>query len=309
MAQNLAEYLSERAAPEIGAAILALSNAAADVATRLARLNAGAEVESEAHAVFGARLAGTGVRFLASDLESGIAGMAPGGDLAIALCPFDGADASPGTLFSIYPAAAVGTASFLRPGTEQIAAGIFLYGPATTLALSTGKGTALFFLDRDSATYRCHTPELRLANRAREFAANAADYRDWEAPVQRFADDSLFNVDGPNAGAVQMRWTGSVVAEAQRILTRGGLYLAPRGPRGALRLVHHCHPIALLAEQAGGRATDGRERILGQSADTLDATSPLVFGAPDDVARVAAYHDLPDAEASPLFSRRGLFRL
>jgi fructose-1,6-bisphosphatase I len=314
MAPNLAEYLTSHAPCAVGAAVLGLSVAAAEIAARLSGHACGPALETEASNAFAARLATTGVRFLASHPQHDIAEIDTTGSLAIALCPLDGADieanAASGTLFSIYPAAPGGAAaSFLRPGTDQLAAGYVLYGPRTILALSTGQGMAMFSLAHDNGTYQCLSSDFRLSSGTIEFAANAADYRDWDPPVQRFVDDCLFSIEDRTVEELQMRWTGSLAADTQRILTHGGIYLAPRGTRAALRLIYHCHPIAMLIEQAGGQATNGQDRILDQSADALDISSPLVFGAPSAVARLAAYHDLPDAEASPLFSRRGLFRL
>jgi fructose-1,6-bisphosphatase I len=313
-APALKDYLAEHTTPETGAAILGLSAAAADIATRLAGFGSGPALEAEADAAIAARLAPVGVRFLASRRQGGVSQVNPNGSLAAAIEPLGPTaietDTPPGTLFSLYPAApGEPEASFLRPGTDQTAAGYILYGPRTTLALTTGQGTALFLLDRETGSFRCHTPEIRIPAGTAEFAANAAEYRHWERPIQRFIDDCLSGDEGPRARNFDMRWTGSLAAETQRILLRGGVYLAPRGAPAPLRLIHHCHPVALLIEQAGGRATDGLIRLLDQAAATLDTTSPLVFGSPGKVARVAAYHDLPDSEASPLFGQRGLFRL
>jgi fructose-1,6-bisphosphatase I len=275
MAPALVDYLTERTTPETGAVILGLSAAAAGMAIRLAGFGNPTAPEATA----------------AIDTNT-----------------------PPGSPFSIYPAAS-GTsqigdeASFLRPGTDQTAAGCVLYGPRTTLALTTGHGTALFVLDRAAATFRLGTANLEIPPGTAEFAANAADYRLWEPPVQRFVDDRLSGAEGPRAQNFDMRWTGSIAAELHRILIRGGIYLAPQGTPAPHPLVYHCHPVAMLIEQAGGRATDGRTRLLDTTAPTLDAPSPLVFGLPEKVDRVAAYHDMPDSEASPLFGRRGLFRL
>jgi len=296
-APTLRDYLAEYATSETGAAILGLCAAAQD---------------AEADAGLEARLAGLGIRYLASR-TGGISGVDPDAALAVAIDPPNAsaieANTATGALFSLYPTAAgAPEASFLRPGAEQIAAGCIVRGPRTTLALTTGHGAALFIVDPGTGAFRVHSPALRIPSGTAEFAANAADYRHWEPPVQRFIDDCLAGADGPRAQNFDMRWTGSLAAEAQRILTRGGVYLAPRGARAQLRLIHHCHPVAMLIEQAGGRATDGQTRLLDQTAAALDTPSPLVFGAAGKVARVAAYHDLTDSEAAPLFGRRGLFR-
>ena len=313
-APTLTDYLAGRTTPESGAVILGLSAAAAETATRLAGSASGPALEAEANAGLEARLGPLGVRFLASRPQDGISEIDPSAPLAVAIDPLDAtaieANTPPGTLFSLYPVASgAAAASFLRPGTDQTAAGYFLYGPRTTLALTTGQGTALFILDRGAGVFRCHTLEIRIPSGTTEFAANAADYRHWDSPVQHFIDDCLSGANGPGEQDFDMRWTGSLAAEAQRILTRGGVYLAPRGARAPLRLIHHCHPVAMLIEQAGGQATDGQARLLDQAAGGLDTTSALVFGSPAEVARVTAYHDLPDSEASPLFGQRGLFRL
>lgn len=110
-----------------------------------------------------------------------------------------------------------------------------------------------------------------------------------------------------------MRWVASLVAEAHRILTRGGVFLYPGDDRqgyerGRLWLPYECAPIAFLVTRAGGGATDGADPILNQTITTLHMRTPFVFGRAERVARVTAYHDLPDTEISALFGKRGLFR-
>ena len=110
-----------------------------------------------------------------------------------------------------------------------------------------------------------------------------------------------------------MRWIASLVAETHRILTRGGVFLYPRDDRkgyekGRLRLLYEGAPIAFLMAQAGGGATDGADSLLGQTVTSLHVRTPLIFGSADKVARVTAYHDLPEEETSALFGKRGLFR-
>jgi fructose-1,6-bisphosphatase I len=112
-----------------------------------------------------------------------------------------------------------------------------------------------------------------------------------------------------------MRWTGSLVGEALRILTRGGVYLDPADQRpeqreGRASLLFEARPIAFVMEQAGGKASTGRERILDRSVVSLDQTTPLIFGAAAKVDRILRLHASPEgrAERSPLFGRRGLFR-
>jgi len=309
MAPALADYLTERTAPETGAVILGLCAAAAGIATGLAGYG-----KLSMFQAFAAFATAPEVRAVSSLPDGTLSSVSEKGGLAVAIDPLGPPAAietntPPGTLFSIYPAdhTAPG-ANFLRPGIDQTAAACVLYGPRTTLALTTGDGTALFVLDREAATFRLHTPQLRIPADTAEFAANAADYRLWEPPVQRFIDDCLSGAEGPRGQNFDMRWTGSLSAEVHRILIRGGVYLAPEGSHAPHPLVHHGHPVAMLIEQAGGRATDGRTRLLDTTASALDATSALIFGVSEKVDRVAAYHDMPDNDVSPLFGRRGLFR-
>ena len=108
-----------------------------------------------------------------------------------------------------------------------------------------------------------------------------------------------------------MRWIASLVAEAHRILTRGGVFLYPRDgrpghERGRLRYLYECAPIAFLIEQAGGQATDGSDAILDRAPASLHERTPFVFGSAQNVALVSAYHDLPEAETSALFGTRGV---
>jgi len=104
-----------------------------------------------------------------------------------------------------------------------------------------------------------------------------------------------------------MRWVALLVAETHRILARGAVFLYPRDDRpdyknGRLRMVYECAPVAMLIEQAGGKATDGQDAIMAQTAPDLHARTPLVFGSADMVDRVATYHDLPENEVSALFA-------
>ena len=312
-APALKDYLAEHTTPEIGAVILGLYMNGPNTAAHLTYFEGPAALDSVTAETFESILATCGVRFLSTP-EGGITEIDADGGFAVALEPLSPpeprAGAIPGTLFSIYPVApGVPQASFLRPGTDQAVAGCILYCARTQLALTVGQGTHLFRCDYKAGGIRLHMPGLAIPAGTAEFSANAAEYRHWERPIQRFIDDCLSGDEGPREQNFDMRWTGSLAAEVLRILLCGGIYLAPLGTLSPLRLIHHCHPVAMLIEQAGGQATDGQTRLLDQAAAAPDTTSPLVFGSPGKVARVAAYHDLPDSEASPLFGQRGLFRL
>jgi fructose-1,6-bisphosphatase I len=158
---------------------------------------------------------------------------------------------------------------------------------------------------------------LRIPQEANEFAINASNRRHWDAPVRAFIDECLAGRDGPAERDFNMRWVASLVAEAHRILTRGGVFLYPSDARpgygdGRLRLVYEAHPMAFIMEQAGGAASTGRERILDLSAHSLHQRVPLIMGSSYEVQRVRELYadsQFVLSTTAPLFARRGFFRL
>jgi len=263
-------------------------------------------------------LAGAGIRWFASEEQEKAVELDPRGQLAIAIDPLDGSsnidtNVSIGTIFSIFPAGATAEASFLRPAREQIGGGYIIYGPRCAMMVSFGDGVQHYALDPDSDGFRLVTARQEMPEGAQEFAINASNYRHWPQPIRAYIDDCLAGSEGPRERNFNMRWIASLVAETHRILIRGGVFLYPADARkgyerGRLRMLYECAPIALLIEQAGGRATDGQTPILDQGARALHQRTPFVFGSADKVARIAAYHELPETEVSALFGHRGLFR-
>jgi fructose-1,6-bisphosphatase I len=256
-----------------------------------------------------------------SEEQANAVALDPAGSLLVAVDPLDGSsnidvNVSVGTIFSIFPSDAGSSApALLRPGSQQLAAGYFIYGPQTGLVVTSGNGVDLFVLDRDSGAFRLAKSGLAIPRQSAEFAVNASNYRHWHQPVRNYIDDCIAGTDGPIRRDHNMRWVASLIADAHRILWRGGVYLYPGDRRagyahGRLRLIYEASPIAMLVEQAGGMATDGIERILDKIPTSAHQRTPLVFGSSEDVARVATYHASPGhlRQSSPLFSNRGLFR-
>ena len=240
--------------------------------------------------------------------------------LVVVIDPLDGSsnietNLSVGTIFGILPMTGLAPeAVVLQPGRRYLAAGMVVYGPQTTLALTLGDGTALFTLDRRERVFVCTNPRVSIPQGRAEFAINASNYRHWDAAVRAYVDDCNAGVTGPRGRNFNTRWLASLVAEASRILNRGGVFLYPADRRpgyeqGRLRLVYEANPIAMLIEEAGGAATDGVRRIRDLVPHGLHQRVPLVFGAADKVERVAGYYAGPPStsERSPLFGQRGLF--
>lgn len=244
--------------------------------------------------------------------------------LALAVDPLDGSsnidtNMSIGTIFSILPVAAEadphGLASFLQPGSRQLAAGFFVYGPQLALAVTLGAGTDIFVYSPRLEMFVRAYESLMIPPTTQEFAINVSNYRHWDDGVRHYIDACQQGAAGPQGRDFNMRWLASMVADAYRILIRGGIYLYPGDARkgysnGRLRLVYEANPVAMLVEQAGGLATDFKNSILERTPVSLHEKVPLVFGSRHEVTEVARYQ--ADANLvglrSPLFGSRGLFR-
>jgi len=207
-------------------------------------------------------------------------------------------------------------ADFLQPGTEQVAAGFTLFGPATMLVLTTGNGVDGFTLDREIGAFVLTHPKLRIPLDCTGFSINASKGRFWEPPVRRYVDECLQGSSGPRGRDFNMRWAASLVADTFHILTRGGIYLYPADTRdtepGRVALLYGGNPIAFLIEQAGGKATTGHERVLDLRPSRLHQRIPIVFGSRNEVERIETYHLMPEVESAgfdrSLFSSRSLFK-
>ena len=247
----------------------------------------------------------------------------PAAPLAVAIDPLDGssdidANVSIGTIFAVFPAVANASQPaehFLRPGHEQLAAGFIIYGPQTSFVFTLGNGAHVFTLERSSGVFQLAIPRLAIPEDSAEYAVNASNYRHWDESVRAYIDDCMKGAEGPLCRDHNMRWIASLVADAYRILIRGGVFLYPgdqrRGYRnGRLRLIYEANPISFLVEQAGGGATNPIERILDIKPIDLHARTPVVFGSFAAVQRISRYHTDPQfsAERSPLFFQRGLIR-
>ncbi len=267
---------------------------------------------------FAEALSKTSVRWYASEEQDSVVELNTVGRYALAIDPLDGSsnidvNVSIGTIFSIFEAKDGANESFLRPASEQVAAGYIIYGPQTALVVTFGDGVLHYVLDPETNQFLFVRDGVEIPANSSEFAINASNYRHWSKPIRAYIDDCLAGSTGPRAKNFNMRWVASLVAETHRIISRGGIFLYPADERegyqrGRLRMVYECAPIAFLIEQAGGKATNGTDRILAQTASELHARTPFIFGTSVKVDRVSAYHDLPDEEVSALFGNRGLFR-
>jgi fructose-1,6-bisphosphatase I/sedoheptulose-1,7-bisphosphatase len=240
--------------------------------------------------------------------------------------PLDGSsntdvNVSVGTIFSVLRhdnTELPGVADYLQRGEQQVAAGYAIYGPATMLVISVGKGTHGFTLDREIGNFILTHPNLQIPADTSEFAINTSNTRFWEPPVHRYVTECQAGKSGIRARDFNMRWIASLVAEVHRILMRGGVFMYPKDSKdkskpGRLRLLYEANPISLLVEQAGGRATTGSQRLMEVEPQSLHQRVPLILGSRNEVERIERYHAEYESGAdrpfsSPLFNERSLFR-
>jgi fructose-1,6-bisphosphatase I/sedoheptulose-1,7-bisphosphatase len=246
------------------------------------------------------------------------------GKYLLAFDPLDGSsnidvNVSVGSIFSILrapgPDRDCTEADFLQPGTQQVAAGYAIYGPSTMLVLTVGDGVVGFTLDPNLGDFKLTHPEIRVPADTQEFAINTSNKRFWEPPIQRYVDECLAGKSGVRGKDFNMRWIASLVAEAHRILMRGGVFMYPRDTKdpakpGRLRLLYEASPIGFIIEQAGGRASTGRQAVLGVKPSQLHQRIGFVFGSRHEVERIERYHQelVPTEAPAPLFAPRSLFR-
>jgi len=228
----------------------------------------------------------------------------PKGEFLLMYDPLDGSsnidvNVSIGTIFSVLKAPEgmkdPTEQDFLQPGTQQVAAGYAVYGPQTMLVLTTGNGVQCFTLDREMGSWVLTQSDMQIPETTKEFAINMSNKRHWHAPVQRYVDEMLAGSTGPRGKDFNMRWIASMVADVHRILNRGGIFMYPADMRdpsspGKLRLMYEANPMAMIVEQAGGAATDGKGRIMEIQPTKLHQRVPVFLGSKSEVELVTRYH-------------------
>lgn len=204
---------------------------------------------------------------------------------------------------------------FCQPGSQQVCAGIALFGPRTMLVLTSGDGVRGFTLDRDFGNFVLTRPDMKIPDDARVLTINSSMAHFWPAPVGRFVEECLRTGDRPDTRQYAMRWNASAVVGAFRVLNSGGALLVPpvdRPDAWLAPLLYIAAPMALLAEQAGGMATTGTKRLLNEVPTHLDAKVPMYLGERGEIARLTNYFEeheqgLDTEVEYPLFHHRSLF--
>lgn len=227
------------------------------------------------------------------------------GTLLVTFDPLDGSsnidiNMTVGTIFSILPYHSQGQkateADFLQKGENQVAAGYFIYGTSTMLAVTFGKGVAMFSFDPMTQTYILINDNVRIGETTAEYAINASNRRYWLEPIQTYIEELTQGDTGVRAKDYNMRWVAAMIADVHRILVRGGVFMYPfdtkiAGKAGKLRLMYEANPMSFIIEQTGGASTDGVQRIMEITPSEIHQRVPVVLGAKEEVTYVKALHE------------------
>ena len=241
---------------------------------------------------------------ISSEEEDTIVAGNPKGKYLVTFDPLDGSSNTDinsliGTIFSILPApedkAADDASMFLQPGTAQLAAGYVLYGPSTMLALTTGKGTRLYTLDKTYGGFLLTEELATIPKYTAEFAINMSNQRYWQPAMQTYIADLLQGKEGPRGKNYNMRWIAAMVGDVHRVLCRGGIFAYPRDNKDAskpdkLRLMYEANPMSFLVEQAGGARSTGYERIMDIVPVDIHQRVSVILGSKHEVESCIAYH-------------------
>ncbi|HEY7038388.1 MAG TPA: class 1 fructose-bisphosphatase [Methylomirabilota bacterium] len=227
-----------------------------------------------------------------------------GGPRALVVCadPVDGSsnldvNGSVGTIFSLRPSGGKTPAApaALGPGTEQIAAGYVMYGPATTLVYTVGRGTHGFTLNPETGEFFLTHPDIRIPRRGKVYGINEGNGHTWH-PGQRAFVEHLKAKDKASGRPYSLRYSGAMVADVHRTLLDGGLFMYPadwsdpQKPKAKLRLLYEVAPMGMIVEQAGGGATTGLERVLDLVAADYHQRAAVILGSPEDVAMAEEFY-------------------
>ena len=215
--------------------------------------------------------------------------------------PIDGSsnidvNVSVGTIFSIYrrisePGSPVKLEDFLQPGNAQVAAGYVVYGSSTMIVFTTGHGVNGFTLDPSIGTYCLSHPNMKIPSKGNIYSINEGNYVHFPEGVKKYIKFCQ-TLDLKSNRPYTSRYIGSLVCDLHRNILKGGIYIYPTGtmsPNGKLRLLYECNPLALIIEQAGGRATNGEIRILDIKPSELHQRVPYFAGSTEMVLEAESF--------------------
>ena len=208
--------------------------------------------------------------------------------------PLDGssnidANITIGSIFSIYkrisPEGKGTLEDCLQQGLKQVAAGYIIYGSSTVFVYSTGNGVHGFTLDPTIGEFLLSNENIKIPRKGKIYSMNEGNYRNWDEGLQKYIQ-YITEDDKATDRPYSLRYIGTMVGDAHRTLMYGGIFAYPgdkKNPEGKLRLCYECNPMAYIIEQAGGRAIDGKKRILEVQPTALHQHTPVFLGSVEDV--------------------------
>jgi fructose-1,6-bisphosphatase I len=224
----------------------------------------------------------------------------PCGHYAMLFDPLDGSsnidvNVTIGTIFSIFhrvSGSGPGTeADIVQAGRKQVAAGYIMYGSSTIMVFTTGDGVQGFTLDPTIGSFLLSHPDMSIPKRGRYYSTNEGNRMLWDAGFRRYIE-YLQSPDKETGRPYKSRYVGSMIADVHRTLLYGGVFAYPadrQNPHGKLRLMYEANPMAFIIEQAGGRASDGKHRLLDIEPHDIHQRTPVILGSKEDVLEAEAF--------------------
>ncbi|XP_036383745.1 fructose-1,6-bisphosphatase isozyme 2 isoform X1 [Megalops cyprinoides] len=223
------------------------------------------------------------------------------GKYVVCFDPLDGSSnidclASIGTIFAIYKRIEETSEGepteqdALQPGNQIVCAGYALYGSATLVALSTGAGVNFFMLDPAIGEFILTERNVKIKKKGKIYSINEGYAKYFDPSVNEYLKHKKYPEDG--SAPYGARYVGSMVSDIHRTIAYGGIFMYPaneKSPKGKLRLLYECNPIAFIIEQSGGMATTGTQRVLDIKPESIHQRVPFVVGSPDDVQEYLSF--------------------
>lgn len=218
----------------------------------------------------------------------------PSGRYALLYDPLDGssnidANITIGSIFSVYkrvtPSGKGTLDDCLQAGVHQVAAGYIVYGSSTMFVYTTGNGVHGFTLDPSVGEFLLSHENIRIPPKGKIYSVNEGNFIIWDEPVKKYVE-YLKAKDPATERPYSLRYIGTMVGDSHRTLLYGGIFMYPgdmKNPEGKLRLMYECNPMAMIFEQAGGRASNGKQRILEVQPSSLHQHTPVFMGSSEDV--------------------------
>ena len=222
------------------------------------------------------------------------------GKYIVFIDPLDGSsninvNVSVGSIFSIFQRNGnkrkLSEKDALQKGTRQIAAGYVLYGSSTVLSYTTGLGVSMFTLDPSLGEFILSRKNVRIPEKGNIYSADEGSYNYWEPALKKYVKYCQ-EVDPDTNRPFKARYVGAMAADVHRTLLVGGIFMYPdstRYPNGKLRLMYECNPLSFIIEQAGGMATNGKQRILEIEPDSIHMCTPIYIGSKMNIEKLLTF--------------------